>query len=207
MPRPITPLALTVLRMLCDGPMHPYEMQQRIRKHAYDHAVKVTHGALYNSVERLAQQGLIEPVETSREGRRPERTVYRITDAGREAAHRRLADILAEPVEEYPLFSAGLAFVNLLPADEVALHLQRRITALEFLLGGHQTAYEALRKRGLERYKLLDMELNIAAVRTELDFVRTLVDDLAEGRMTWAADDRLTTRHQHGDTPDEEASE
>ncbi|GLZ09918.1 PadR family transcriptional regulator [Actinomadura sp. NBRC 104425] len=204
MSRPITPLALTVLRMLCDGPMHPYEMQQRIRKHGYDHSVKVTHGALYNSVERLAAQGLIEPVKTSREGRRPERTVYRITDAGRDAAHRRLGEILSEPVEEYPLFNAGLAFINLLPADEVDMLLQRRITALEFLLGGHQTAYEALRKRGLERYKLLDMELNIARVRTELDYVRALVDDLAEGRMTWADDERPTTRHQHGDTADEE---
>ncbi|GAA4066299.1 MULTISPECIES: PadR family transcriptional regulator [Actinomadura] len=206
MSRPITPLALTVLRMLCDGPMHPYEMQQRIRKHAYDHAVKVTHGALYNSVERLAGQGLIEPVQTSREGRRPERTVYRITDTGRDAAHRRLADILSAPVEEYPLFDAGLAFINLLPEDEVAQHLETRRNALEFLLGGHQTAYEALRERGVERYKLLDMELNIARVRTELEYVRALVDDLAEGRMTWADDDRLTICHPHGDTPDEEIS-
>lgn len=54
MSRPLTPLALTVLRMLCDSPMHPYEMQQRIRDHAYDQAVKITHGSLYHSVERLA---------------------------------------------------------------------------------------------------------------------------------------------------------
>lgn len=161
----------------------------------------------HGSVERLAAQGLIEPVETSREGRRPERTVYRITDAGRDAAHRRLADVLSTPVEEHPLFNAGLAFVNLLPEDEVVLHLQARRNALEFLLGGHLNAYEALRERGVERYRLLDMELNIARVRTELEYVRALVDDLAEGRLTWADDDRLTTCHPHGDTSDEETSE
>lgn len=96
MSKPLTPLGLTVLRMLCDGPMHPYEMQQRIRNHAYDVAVKITHGSLYHSVERLAAAGLIEPLETSREGRRPERTVYAVTSAGRDAARIRLAELLCK---------------------------------------------------------------------------------------------------------------
>ncbi|PRX07889.1 UNVERIFIED_ORG: hypothetical protein CLV66_101470 [Actinomadura viridilutea] len=97
--------------------------------------------------------------------------------------------------------------VDLRPEDEVVLHLQARCTALEFLLGGHQNAYEALRKRGVERYRLLDMELNIARVRTEPQYVRALVDDLAEGRMTWADDDRLTTCRPRGDRSDEETSQ
>jgi DNA-binding PadR family transcriptional regulator len=186
MAKPLTPLALTVLRMLCDGPMHPYEMQQRIRQYAYDHAVKVTHGALYNSVERLAARGLIETVETSREGRRPERTVYRVTDAGRSAAQLRLAEILSELNEEFPLFGTGLAFVNLLPENEVHQCLLTRLNKLEFLLAGHQTAYEALLKRGLPRYKLLDMELAIGHNQVELEYVRGLIDDLENGRLDWA---------------------
>ncbi|TDD81043.1 PadR family transcriptional regulator [Actinomadura darangshiensis] len=185
MSRPLTPLALTVLRMLCDGPMHPYEMQQRIRDHAYDHAVKITHGSLYHSVERLAAAGLIEPLETSREGRRPERTVYAVTTAGRDAAQFRLAELIRHPAEEFPLFGTGLAFVNLLPEDEVARLLRGRTVALEAALAGHRTANEALLTQGIERYKLLDQEWLIARVRGELDFVRTLADDLESGRLTW----------------------
>jgi DNA-binding PadR family transcriptional regulator len=185
MSRPLTPLALTVLRMLCDSPMHPYEMQQRIRDHAYDHAVKITHGSLYHSVERLAVAGLIEPLETSREGRRPERTVYAVTTAGRDAAHIRMAELLRNPAEEFPLFGTGLAFVNLLPEDQVAGLLTSRTVALEASLAALQTANEALLKQGIERYKLLDHEWSIARVRSELDYVRGLADDLRSGRLTW----------------------
>ncbi|GAA1782254.1 PadR family transcriptional regulator [Actinomadura chokoriensis] len=207
MSRPLTPLALTVLRMLCDQPMHPYEMQQRIRDHAYDKAVKITHGALYHSVERLAAGGLIEPLETSREGRRPERTTYAVTDAGRDAAQIRLADLLRDPVEEFPLFGTGLAFVNLLPEDEVARHLRSRAVALEAALAGHQTAHDSLRKQGLDRYKLLDQEWMIARVRGELEFVRGVVDDLEAGRLTWKDDEVQIRCHprprpRHGDKGD-----
>ncbi|MQY03811.1 PadR family transcriptional regulator [Actinomadura macrotermitis] len=193
MSRPLTPLALTVLRMLCDQPMHPYEMQQRIRDHCYDLAVKITHGALYHSVERLAATGLIEPVETSREGRRPERTVYAVTDAGRDAAHLRLADLLGRPAEEYPLYGTALAFVNLLPEQEAARELHRRALALEARLAGQLTAWESLRERGIERYKLLDLELAIAQVRTELEFTQGLGADLRTGRLTWKDDEDMTS--------------
>lgn len=115
MSRPLTPLGLTVLRLLADEQMHPYEMQQRIRERAIDHVVKVAHGSLYHTVARLAEQGLIEPVETSREGRRPERTVYAITEAGRDEARARLREFIMRPVQEYPSFGMALAFVSMLP--------------------------------------------------------------------------------------------
>ncbi|WP_131741906.1 PadR family transcriptional regulator [Actinomadura roseirufa] len=194
MSRPLTPLALTVLRMLCDNPMHPYEMQQRIRDHAYDQAVKITHGSLYHSVERLAATGLIEPLETSREGRRPERTVYAVTSAGRDAAHMRLGELLAKPSEEFPLLGTGLAFINLLPEHEVAARLRYRATALEARLAGHQTLYDSLIKQGIARYKLVDHEWTLSRTRSELDFVRVLRDDLESGRLTWK-DDRGATCH------------
>lgn len=197
MAKPLTPLALTVLRMLCDRPMHPYEMQQRIRQYAYDHAVKVTHGALYNSVERLAVKGLIETVETSRDGRRPERTVYTVTDAGRGAAQMRLSEILSELNEEFPLFGTGLAFINLLPEDEVLQCLFTRLSKLEFLLAGHQSAYDSLLKRGIPRHKLLDMELAVEHNRVELEYVRGLIDDLQNGRLNWADESPTACRPQN----------
>ncbi|KAB2341267.1 PadR family transcriptional regulator [Actinomadura rudentiformis] len=185
MARPITPLALIVLRMLHEQPMHPYELQQQIRIRAYDVAVKLTHGSLYNTVERLAVGGLIEPMETSREGRRPERTVYKITEAGRDAASDRLSDLLGRYVPEFPLFGAGLAVITLLPRTEALVHLRSRAVQLEALVAAEQTVYDALRKRGLERCRLLDGELKIAQLRTELEYVQGLVSDMAAGRVDW----------------------
>ncbi len=46
-------------------------------------SIKLNYGSLYTVVDNLAKHGLIEAVEARREGRRPERTVYRLTDTGR----------------------------------------------------------------------------------------------------------------------------
>ncbi|WP_067831275.1 PadR family transcriptional regulator [Actinomadura kijaniata] len=189
MARPLTPLALTVLRMLFEGPMHPYEMQQQIRVRAYDQAVKLTHGALYSTVDRLAANGLIEPLETSREGRRPERTVYAITERGRDAAQDRLAELLARPEVEFPLFGTALALIIMMEPGAALIHLRTRAVVLQSQVAAEQTAYDALIKRGLERPKMLDQELKIAQLRTELDYITGLVEDLAAGRLDWTPGD------------------
>lgn len=185
MPRPLTPLALAVLRMLCERPMHPYEMRQRIRDYHYDAAVKVTHGSLYHTVERLAENGLIEPLETSREGRRPERTVYAVTGAGRDSARDRLAEMIARPVQEFPALNTALALIDLLPEAEAADLLRQRALLLEGELAAHNAVYDSLLKQGLDRWKLLDLEYHLTVRRTELDHVRALLEDLRTGRLTW----------------------
>ena len=106
--RTLTPLALTVLRLLSERSMHPYEMHQLVRDRGTDHVIKVRAGSLYHTVERLHRLGLIEPVETGREGRRPERTVYAITDAGRDEFVTNLRDLLRFPAEEFPVFASAL---------------------------------------------------------------------------------------------------
>ena len=82
--RTLTPLALVVLGLLRERPMHPYEMQQTIRDEHTDQVIKLRAGSLYHTVERLQTLELITAVETARAGRRPERTVYAITEEGRD---------------------------------------------------------------------------------------------------------------------------
>jgi DNA-binding PadR family transcriptional regulator len=185
MSRPLTPLQLAVLRLLADEQLHPYEMQQRIRERAIDKVVKVAHGSLYHAVARLAEQGLIEPVETSREGRRPERTVYAITEAGRDEARSRLREFMMRPVQEYPSFGMALSFVSLLPPAEAASLLDRRTVALEAELAAHDTVVESLIKQGLARVQLVEVEFLNSRLRAELDFVRALSEDIKNRRLDW----------------------
>jgi DNA-binding PadR family transcriptional regulator len=185
MSRPLTPLGLAVLRLLADGQMHPYEMQQRIREHAIDHVVKVAHGSLYHTVARLAEQGLIEPVETSREGRRPERTVYAITEAGRDEARLRLREFVMRPAQEYPSFGMALAFISLLPPAEAAALLDRRTVDLEAKLAAHDTVVDSLIKQGHSRVSVIEVEFVNSRLRAELDFVRALSEDIKARRLDW----------------------
>jgi DNA-binding PadR family transcriptional regulator len=185
MSRPLTPLGLAVLYLLGKEPLHPYEMQQRIRSEAIDQAVKATHGALYHAVDRLAEKGLIEPLETSRDGRRPERTVYAITEQGRDEAFSQLREMMLRPVQEYPQLAAALTFATLLPVGEVAEMLAKRTVAVEAKIAAHDTVIDGLRKQEVERAGLIEIEYVQALMRAELDWLRGIVDDIRDGRLQW----------------------
>ena len=104
-------LALAVLSCLSEKPMHPYEISQTLRHRGKDQSIKLNYGSLYSVVESLAKAGLIAARETVREGRRPERTVYAITDTGREEHEEWLAELLSTPTREYHSLEAGLALM------------------------------------------------------------------------------------------------
>src|SRR5215475_6914469 len=76
--RPVAnPLALAVLSCLLERPMHPYEISTTLKERNKEQSIKLNYGSLYSVVDSLAKHGLIQAQETSRDGRRPERTVYR----------------------------------------------------------------------------------------------------------------------------------
>jgi DNA-binding PadR family transcriptional regulator len=185
MSRPLTPLALAVLHMLGDQPMHPYEMRQRIRDHGIDYVIKVTHGSLYHAVERLAKSGLIEAVETSRAGRRPERTVYAITEAGKDEALSQLRNMIVRPVEEYPTLAAALAFARMLSPEELAQSLRQRRVTVEAKIAAHDTVIDELRKQGVDRVGVIEVEYSQALLRAELEWLRAVEDDITSGRLQW----------------------
>ena len=193
----LTPLAIAVLSLLTREPMHTYEMRQRIRVQRIDRIMKVTQGTLYSTVERLADAGLITAVETSREGRRPERTVYAITDAGRDQMLDALRETLLQPSPEYRRLAMALSFASALAPEEVADLLEGRSLEVEAQLSGMNTALDATRKHGLDRVHLIETEYLAALERAELDWLRATVDDIRAGRMSWHAPSAAPGQHPH----------
>jgi DNA-binding PadR family transcriptional regulator len=187
MPASLTPLAIAVLYLLAREPLHPYEMRQRIRIQHIDRVMKVTQGTLYSTVERLAEGGLVTPVETSREGRRPERTVYAITDAGRDQMLDALRETLLRPGAEHRRLAMALSFASTLEPAEVADLLERRSVEVEVQLGGLNTALDWTHKQGLPRVHVIETEYLAALERAELDWLRAAVEDIKAGRITWEA--------------------
>jgi DNA-binding PadR family transcriptional regulator len=187
MPSSLTSLAIAVLYLLTREPLHPYEMRQRIRIQHIDRVMKVTQGTLYSTVERLAEAGLITPIETSRDGRRPERTVYAITDAGRDQMLDALRETLLRPGAEYRRLAMALSFASTLEPAEVADLLERRRVEVEVQLGGLNTALDWTQKQGLPRVHVIETEYLAALQRAELDWLRAAVEDIKAGRITWEA--------------------
>src|SRR5436305_5231805 len=128
------PLALAVLSCLNERPMHPYEISTTLRTRGKESSIKLNYGSLYAVVESLQKHGLITARETTREGRRPERTVYEITPAGVEEFEDWLAELLSTPVRDFTSLEAGLSLMAGLPPGEVARLLEARTEKLRVAL-------------------------------------------------------------------------
>ncbi len=181
-----SPLMLMVLVLLAEAPMHPYEMQRLMQWRGKDQVVRVQRGSLYPAVERLARAGLIEPLETAREGRRPERTVYQLTEAGRDTAEAWLATMVRTVRNEFPEFPAALSFIALLSAEDARAQLTARLLELGKQIAAMRSLAKDLRdKYQLPRLFAVEDEYRLAMLEAEHAWVSALLDDLASGEMYW----------------------
>jgi DNA-binding PadR family transcriptional regulator len=175
------PLALAVLACLVERPMHPYEISTTLRTRGKERSIKLNYGSLYSVVGALEKHGLITAQETVREGRRPERTVYAVTEAGLAEFEDWLAELISTPTSEPSSLEAALSLAAGLPPDEVARLLQQRCQRLEIDVAGLQAGVDLSRAQGLPDLFLVETLFSIAMLKAELDFVRTLAADIRSG--------------------------
>ena len=195
----MSPLALSVLELLNERPMHPYELAATMRARHYDEFVRLNFGSLYHTVEVLERDGWIVPAEKEKEGRRPERTIYHLTEPGRTLLLQAVADIVSRPKREYQHFSAGLMFMHHLEAGAAAELLEERaqalhgvVTKLTQLLAELHTTHP--------RLALIELEHKIALIAAEHDWVRKIAKEITDGKLEWkagidAGDERLRRTH------------
>jgi DNA-binding PadR family transcriptional regulator len=204
---PRTPLALAVMNLLMERPMHPYEMKLKMKERGHDQVIRLKGGSIYDTVERLEEGGFIVSQAPSREGRRPERTVYSVTETGRDEITAWLRELLAQPVNDYPQFAAALAFFAALDKEEVVQLLRLRTGLLESQIAGTERGLENwTTNMGIPRLFLIEAEYGVAMQRAELTWVRALIHDIEEGKL-WitheemkAIDDRLGIRDEGGES-------
>ena len=177
------PLALAVLACLSERPMHPYEISSTLRSRGKELSVKLNYGSLYSVVEALERHGLIRAKETVRQGRRPERTVYEITEAGATECEDWLAELLSTPVREYTSLEAGLSFMPLLGPDEVARLLAGRADRLRMELRALDASAAVAGDMQLPEVFLVEGSYRRALLVAELDFVVDLAHRISQGTL------------------------
>jgi DNA-binding PadR family transcriptional regulator len=195
--RPSNPLALAVLALLFERPMHPYEMAATLKERHKEESIKLRYGSLYTVIDALVKRGDVVARATSRAGNRPERTVYELTPSGLDELRDWMRDLLRHPAKEFTQFEAGLSLLPVLPPEEAvsllrdrALHLSGKVWQMEGQLAElAQHEIGAMTKQDLPgplaRQKfpplfVVESEFRLAMVRAELAFVTELVRSITE---------------------------
>jgi DNA-binding PadR family transcriptional regulator len=178
-------LGLVVLWLLYQGPLHVYRMQKLIEHQGKDRVVNVrSRASLYQTLERLMRLGLVEVHETVRDESYPERVVYALTDAGRGAARDWLREMLSSTGGEYPEFIAAVSILFGLEPDDAREQLEHRAARLSAELADVVAQFDEY--PAVPRLFLLEEEYRRAVLEAELAWLRGVIDDLREGRLTWS---------------------
>jgi DNA-binding PadR family transcriptional regulator len=190
---PSNPLALAVLVLLSERPMHPYEIAATLKMRHAECSIKLRYGSLYSVIEGLQREGLVAVKEIVRDGRRPERTVYQITDRGQERMRAWLRDLIEMPAKEYPKFEAALSLLPAVPPAEAVALLEARARRLSAKAEEIRASIEVV-TRMVEPLFLVDQEYRLALVEAERQFIDGLLRRIAE--------DQTYTRAWKGFHPD-----
>jgi DNA-binding PadR family transcriptional regulator len=180
-PHPSNPLALAVLALLFERPMHPYEMGVLLKQRHKEDSIKLRYGSLYTVIELLLSRAFIAAKETARDGKRPERTIYELTAAGRDELHDWMADLIGRPAKEYPQFEAALCLLPILPPDEALALLCQRLKRIEQTTAGLAGQIAGISTQNFPPLFLVETEYRLALLKAEQAFVAELISRIENG--------------------------
>jgi DNA-binding PadR family transcriptional regulator len=175
---------VAVLALLREAPMHPYQMQRLLHDRHKDQLLVLKRGSLYHAINRLVKHGLIHAVASGRDGRRPERTTYRITPAGRRELTRALREMVAVPRHEPSEFMAAMSFLLFLEQKDAVGRMEERAERIEQETQTIEASMKAA-SAYVDRINLIESEYLLAMRRAELRWVRDLISELRSGTLSW----------------------
>jgi DNA-binding PadR family transcriptional regulator len=191
--RPVSNLlGLAVLSALQQRPMHPYEIAKILKGTGKEQDMSLKWGSFYTVIGNLEKHGLIASVESSREGNRPEHTTYRITAEGRVELVDWVRELIFETRPERSGFRAGLSVLPVLHPDEATTLLRQRVERQEARLAADRAQIDGVSGR-IPRLFLIESEYELALLQAEIEWTRSLADELAAGTFP----DVAQWRHVH----------
>jgi DNA-binding PadR family transcriptional regulator len=177
------PLALAVLSSLWQRPMYPYEITTTLREQGKEDSIRLNFGSLYAVIKSLEKHGFIEATHSERKGNRPERTVYAITDAGRQETTDWLRELIEQPKNEYPAIETGLSLVAILHPDEALALLRRRAELLTADIEQREELAASPEVGKIPELFMVEANYKVAMLAAERDFVAALADRLEKGEI------------------------
>ncbi len=172
---------LVILGLLRERPLYGYEIKQIIEEHMSDWT-SIAFGSIYFALDKLAAEKFVEKVEVEQAGKRPSRSVYQITSAGRDEFLRLLREEWRQLERQYFSIDVCLFFLDTLPVEEVKKYLKIRQAALQNALEYLQShREEQLALPEVPRLATAIFDHSLAHTEAELSWVTDLLQKLIKG--------------------------
>ncbi|WP_327207260.1 PadR family transcriptional regulator [[Kitasatospora] papulosa] len=186
------PIVLAVLGLLLEQPSHPHQMLAELRKRSENHAAAITRGTLYNTVAALNEAGWLASQGQQRLGNRPERTVYALTEEGRNELVRRLDSQIRNPEREFSQFLGAVTYLGALGTSGAVEALVERAQRLRQRTAADEERLAEALAAGVPRMHVIEAEYALCLARAEMAWIDSVIDDLRNGSLTWPADSATT---------------
>lgn len=196
-----SPVALAILCLLIEEPMHAYRMQQLIKERGKEEVINIRHRtSIYQTIDRLHRDNAIAIQEKKRNEGRPDLIVYEITDIGRNAAYSWIREMISTPAQEFLEFPAAVSFLALLTPEDVALLFKKRVSALENTLARLEDELQTVTSMGLPRLFSLETEYQRTVVTAEMEWIQSIIADIQAEKLNWSMEElRKIAQAQHFD--------
>ncbi|GGN90664.1 PadR family transcriptional regulator [Actinoplanes lobatus] len=181
------PLVLAILGLLLERPMHPYDVLGELRRRSETQAAVITRGSVYDIVAALNTAGWVAETARLRQGNRPERTVYALTDAGRDELVRRLDEQIRNPRRDFTPFVGAVAYLGALGPDGAADALTERAERLRERTAADEQNLAGVLDQGLPRLYMIEAEYALHQARSELAWIDATIEEIRAGRLPWPA--------------------
>lgn len=167
------------------GPMHGHRLRL-LAEHYHVHLwTNVSVGAVYGAMKRLASEGLLRESSREREGNRPTRQVYEITDEGRRALTTLRRVGLSDIWFEYDPFDLALTRTDGELQDALPSILAERLEKVQTLLAQSRQVNEEARE-----YVSLAKQWALRHTEYRLEAEVAYLTDLLRAAPDIAADER-----------------
>ena len=186
------PLVLAALGALLERPMHPYQLAGVLT----GRGVPANRGSIYDTLEAMARAGWVEPRPAQREGARPQRTPYALTQAGQAELARRLEAQVRQPRREFPEFLGAVSHLGVLGPQRAAQALTERAGRLSAHIADDQRRLDAALAQDVPRLFVIEAEYALALLRAEQAWALAVADDITSGRLAWPPQPRQDSERE-----------
>lgn len=176
------PMKLMILGLLLERDMHPYEITLVMKERTMDQVIKMQTGSLYYAVDKLAEGGHIEAVEVIHSPDRPDKTIYRITDKGKEFMEQLILQQIKKIEPLYHPLYMTLALARYIDQGKVAKQLEDRIREAEHQVNLAYQVYEE-HISIVPRSVLHMMYGRYEHSQTQLKWLKRLYEDVIANRL------------------------